>query len=89
MVAPCCEARSHVPDEWLHKDNAEGVVAQGDVMFEPVTTARSRVTRSVELDLQPGTDDIGEQVEDAAAREQRHLARFRDLAEERAQQGEM
>lgn len=75
--------RGSTPDEWLHRDNAEGLTAEGDVIFEPTTSTSTRVTLSVELDLVAEDEDAGDQVCDAYGREQRHLERFRDFAEER------
>jgi hypothetical protein len=75
--------RNFVPDEWLVKDNACGVLGSGEVVFEPVDTARTRVTLSVELDLAPSDPATGPEVEDVHRRVAAHLDRFRDFAEMR------
>ena len=72
-----------VPDEWLSKDNACGVFGSGDVAFEPVSVARTRVTLSVQLDLSPSEPDTGPEVEETYHRAVAHLDRYRDFAEMR------
>lgn len=75
--------RGFVPDEWLEIDNACGVMGDGDVGFERVSVARTRVTLSVELALQLSDTQAGDEVEAAHGRAERHLTRFRDFAETR------
>ena len=75
--------RGFVPDEWLVKDNACGVSGSGDVTFEPVSAARTRVTLSVQLDLLPSDAATGPEVEDTYRRAVAHLDRYRDFAEMR------
>jgi len=75
--------RNFVPDEWLVKDNACGVFGSGDVTFEPVSVARTRVTLSVHLDLSPSDAGIGPEVEETYRRAVAHLDRYRDFAEMR------
>ena len=75
--------RNFVPDEWLVKDNACGVFGSGDVAFEPVSAARTRVTLSVQLDLSPSAEATGPEVEETYRRAVAHLDRFRDFAEMR------
>jgi hypothetical protein len=76
-------ARNFVPDEWLVKDNACGVCGSGDVAFEPVSVARTRVTLSVQLDLAPSDPSAGAEVEETYRRAVAHLDRYRDYAEMR------
>jgi hypothetical protein len=75
--------RNFVPDEWLVKDNACGVFGSGDVTFEPVSVARTRVTLSVQLDLLPSDAATGPEVEETYRRAVAHLDRYRDFAEMR------
>jgi len=75
--------RNFVPDEWLVKDNACGVCGSGDVTFEPVSVARTRVTLSVQLDLSPSDEATGPEVEETYRRAVAHLDRYRDFAEMR------
>ncbi len=72
-----------MPDEWLVKDNACGVLGSGDVTFEPVSVARTRVTLSVQLDLPPSDAATGPEVEETYRRAVAHLDRYRDFAEMR------
>lgn len=76
--------RQFVPDEWFGKDNACGVVGTGDVVIEPVSAARTRVTLSVELDLDQADPATATEVEGAYLRALAHLERFRDFAEAKA-----
>jgi hypothetical protein len=71
------------PDEWVRVDNACGVMSEGDVHFESVSVARTRVTLSVKLDLQPSDPSTGPEVEEAYRRAVAHLDRFHDFAAER------
>jgi hypothetical protein len=75
--------RNFVPDEWLVKDNACGVFGSGDVTFEPVSVARTRVTLSVKLDMSPSDPATGPEVEETYRRAAAHLGRYRDFAEMR------
>jgi len=75
--------RNFVPDEWLFKDNACGVFGSGDVRFESVSVARTRVTLSVQLDLSPSDPATGPEVEETYRRAVAHLDRYRDFAEMR------
>ena len=75
--------RNFVPDEWLAKDNACGVFGSGDVIFEPLSVARTRVTLSVRLDLSPSDPATGPEVEETYLRAVAHLDRYRDFAEMR------
>ncbi len=70
-----------VPDEWLEVDNACGVMGAGDVSFEAVGTARSKVTLSLELDLRPSDPETGQEVEATFRRAVAHLERFHDYAD--------
>jgi hypothetical protein len=76
--------RNFVPDEWLEVDNACGVMGAGDVHFEAVSVGRTRVTLSVQLDLQPSHPDTGHEVEAMYRRAVAHLDRFHDFADARA-----
>jgi hypothetical protein len=73
--------RNFVPDEWVVKDNACGVSGNGDVAFEPVSIARTRVTLSLTLDLSPSDPAAGPEVEETHRRAVAHLNRYRDYAE--------
>jgi hypothetical protein len=72
--------RDFVPDEWLEVDNVRGVMGAGDVAFEAVSVGRTRVTLSVQLDLQPSEPETGPEVEGAYHRAVAHLDRFHDFA---------
>ena len=72
-----------VPDEWLEVDNACGVMGSGDVAFEAVSVARTRVSLSVELDLRPSDAGTGEEVEATFRRAVAHLDRFHDFVDAR------
>jgi hypothetical protein len=72
-----------VPDEWLEVDNACGVMGAGDVAFEAVSVARTRVTLSVQLELQPSEPDTGPEVEATYRRAVAHLDRFHDFVDAR------
>lgn len=72
-----------VPDEWLQVDNACGVMGTGDVSFEAVSVARTRVTLSVKLDLAPADAETGSEVEATFRRAVAHLDRFRDFVDAR------
>ena len=76
--------RDFVPDEWLEVDDACGVMGAGDVHFEAVSVSRTRVTLSVQLDLQPSDPETGPEVEGAFHRAVAHLDRFHDFADARA-----
>ena len=76
--------RGFVPDEWLEVDNACGVMGAGDVAFEAVSVGRTRVTLSVQLDLQPSDPETGPEVEGTYHRAVAHLDRFHDFAGPRA-----
>jgi hypothetical protein len=67
------------PDEWLEVDDAGGIMGAGDISFEAVSVARSRVTLSVQLDLQPSDSATGPEVEGAYRRAVAHLDRFHDF----------
>ena len=75
--------RDFVPDEWLEVDNACGVMGAGDVPFEAVSVARTRVTLSVQLDLQPSDPETGPEVEGTFHRAVAHLDRFHDFVDAR------
>ncbi len=75
--------RDFVPDEWLVVDDVGGVMGAGDISFEAVSVARTRVTLSVQLDLQPSDPDTGREVEAAFRRAVAHLDRFHDFADAR------
>jgi len=75
--------RNFVPDEWLVKDYACGVFGSGDVTFDPVSAARTRVTLWVQLDLSPSDAATGPEVEETHRRAVAHLDRYRDFAEMR------
>jgi hypothetical protein len=76
--------RDFVPDEWLEVDNACGVMGAGDVHFEAVSVSRTRVTLSVQLDLQPSDPETGPEVEGTFHRAVAHLDRFHDFVDARA-----
>jgi len=76
--------RGFVPDEWLEVDNACGVMGAGDVAFEAVSAGRTRVTLSVQLDLEPSDPETGPEVEGTYHRAVAHLDRFHDFADARA-----
>jgi uncharacterized membrane protein len=84
FVAQRISDRGFVPDEWIQVDNACGVMGSGDVTFEPVSVARTKVTLSLELDLQPSDPETGPEVETAYHRAVAHLDRFHDFAVARA-----
>jgi hypothetical protein len=73
-----------VPDEWIEVDDACGVMGAGDVAFEAVSVGRTKVTLSVELDLQPSDPQTGPEVEGAYHRAVAHLDHFHDYADARA-----
>ena len=75
--------RSFKPDEWLEVDNACGVMGAGDVTFEAVSVARTRVTLSVDLDLAPSDAETGPEVEATFRRAVAHLDRFHDFVSAR------
>jgi hypothetical protein len=83
FVAHRIADRNFVPDEWIEVDNACGVMGAGDVTFEAVSVARTRVTLSVTLDLQPSDPETGREVEDTYRRAVAHLDRFHDYADAR------
>lgn len=72
------------PDEWIRVEDARGVMGDGDVTFEPVSVARTRVTLSLKLDLQPSDAATGPEVEAAYHRAVAHLDRFHDHTGSRA-----
>lgn len=80
FVAHRLSDRWFVPDEWIQVDNACGVMGAGDVTFESVSVARTRVTLSLKLDLQPSDPETGHEVEAAYHRAVAHLDRFHDFA---------
>jgi hypothetical protein len=79
--------RSSKPDEWLEVDNACGVMGAGDVAFEAVSAARTRVTLSVELDFAPSESEpepeMEAEVEATFRRAVAHLERFHDFVDAR------
>jgi hypothetical protein len=75
-----------VPDEWLQVDGARGVMGAGDVHFEAVSVARTKVTLTVRLDLQPSDPRTGPEVEDTYHRAVAHLDRFHDFVDARVVQ---
>jgi hypothetical protein len=68
-----------VSDEWLEAGDAGGVMGAGDVTFEAVSVARTRVTLSVRLDLQPSDPKTGPEVEATYRRAVAHLDHFHDF----------
>ncbi len=60
-----------------------GVIGAGDISFESVSVARTRVTLSVQLDLQPSDPGTGSEVEGTYHRAVAHLERFHDFADAR------
>jgi hypothetical protein len=68
-----------VPDEWLEVDGACGVMGAGDVHFETVSVARTRITLTVRLDLRPSDPRTGPEVEGAYHRAVAHLDHFHDF----------
>lgn len=73
-----------VPDEWIQVDDACGVMGDGDVTFEPVSVARTKVTLSLKLDLQPSDPETNQEMEAAYHRAVAHLDRFHDFCDARA-----
>jgi hypothetical protein len=73
--------RDFVPDEWLKVNDACGVMGAGDVAFEAVSVGRTRVTLSVQLDLQPSDPETGPEVEGTYHRAVAHLDRFHDFVD--------
>lgn len=72
------------PDEWLAADDdAGGVMGAGDVHFEAVSVARTKVTLTVRLDLQPSDPQTGPEVEGAYHRAVVHLDRFHGFVDAR------
>jgi uncharacterized membrane protein len=84
FVAHRISDRGFMPDEWIQVDNACGVMGDGDVTFESVSVARTKVTLSLKLDLQPSDPGTGPEVEAAYHRAVAHLDRFHDFAGARA-----
>jgi hypothetical protein len=74
-----------VPDEWLVKDKACGMSGSGDVAFEPVSAARTRVTLAVLVEVDPSHpgEGSGAEVEETYHRVAALLDRYRDFAESR------
>jgi hypothetical protein len=75
--------RDFVADEWLEVDDARGVMGTGDVHFEAVSVARTKVTLTVRLDLQPSDPRTGPEVEGLYHRAVTHLDRFHDFVDAR------
>ena len=77
--------RDFVADEWLEADGdgAHGVMGAGDVAFEAVSVARTRVTLSVQLDLQPSHPETGPEVEATYRRAVAHLDHFHTFVDAR------
>jgi hypothetical protein len=67
------------PDEWLQVDEAGGVRGAGEVHFEAVSVARTRVTLIERLDLQPSDPQTGPEVEGAYHRAVADLDRFHEF----------
>lgn len=82
-VAHRVDAPDFVPDEWLAVDEARGVMGAGDVHFESLSVARTKVTLSVRLDLQPADPKTGPEVEATYRRAVTHLDRFHDYVDAR------
>lgn len=80
FVAQRVADRDFVPDEWMRANGAGGVMGDGDVTFEAVSVARTRVTLSLRLELQPSDPETGREVEAAYHRAVAHLDRFHDYA---------
>jgi len=76
--------RDFVPNEWLEVEDACCVMGAGDVHFEAVSVSRTRVTLSVQLDLQPSDPETGPEVEGTFHRAVAHLDRFHEFADARA-----
>jgi hypothetical protein len=76
---------STVVDVPIEQPGTTGPIScvSGDVTFEPVSVARTRVTLSVQLDLSPSDDATGPEVEETYRRAVAHLDRYRDFAEMR------
>jgi hypothetical protein len=75
--------RNFVPDEWLEVDDVRGVMGAGDVAFEAVSVGRTKVTLSMQLDLQPSDVETGPEVEGTFHRAVAHLDRFHDFVNAR------
>ena len=84
FVAHRIADRDFAPDEWIEVDNACGVMGAGDVAFEAVSVARTKVTLSVKLDLQPSDPGDRPEVEALYHKAVAHLDRFHDFADARA-----
>jgi hypothetical protein len=80
FVAHRISDHDFTPDEWIRIDDDRGVMGDGDVTFEPVSVARTKVTLSLRLDLQPSDSETGPEVEAAYHRAVAHLDRFHDYA---------
>jgi hypothetical protein len=83
FVAHRIADRDFAPDEWIEVDDAGGVMGAGDVAFEALSVARTKVTLSVKLDLQPSDPETGREVEETYHRAVAHLDRFHDYADAR------
>lgn len=71
------------PDEWLDVDHTGPLRGTGEVHFESVSIARSKVTLTVRLDLQPSDPETGPEVEGAYHRAVAHLDQFHEFVEAR------
>lgn len=69
-----------VRDEWLHEGGSSGRIGAGEVHFEAVSAARTRVTLTVRLELAPSDPRTGPEVEASYHRAVAHLERFHEFA---------
>jgi hypothetical protein len=81
FVAHRISQSDFVPDEWLQVDDACSVMGAGDVHFESLSVARTKVTLTLRLDLQPSDPKTGPEVEGAYHRAVAHLDRFHDYVD--------
>lgn len=79
FVAHRLAQEDFVPDEWLDVGRSGPLRGVGEVHFEPVSVARTKVTLSVRLELQPSDPQTGPEVEGAYHRAVAHLDRFHDF----------
>ncbi len=71
------------PDEWLHDGEPGGDAGSGDVHFEAVGVARTKVTLTLRFDLPPSDPRTGPAVEAAYHRAVAHLDLFHAFADAR------
>lgn len=75
------------PDEWLDVDHTGPLRGIGEVHFESVSVARTKVTLTVRLDLKPSDPQTGPEVEGAYHRAVAHLDHFHEFVDTRVSPG--